>query len=99
MKNNNGSVILTEQTPFSPEMMRALGMRLSDIITEFGVTEPEHRLHVLSAMLYGEAANGGMSMRQLAEFCAHAWKEQSRTAEAALQAQRAAQAHNDKKGK
>lgn len=98
MKNGKGSVQLTGQEALSPHMMRALGMRLSDTITEFGVTAPEDRLQVMCALMYGEAANEGMSMRQLAEFCAHVWKEQKRIIEAQVAQHRAA-AQIQKKGK
>lgn len=91
MKNGKGSIDLPKQDGLAPHMMRALGMRLSDIITEFGVEAPEDRLQVMCALMYGEAANAGMSMRQLAEFSVNCWKEQSRHIEATLRQHRAAQ--------
>ncbi len=75
-------------------------MRLSDTIDQFGVKSPESRLQVLCALMYGEASQAGMSLRQLAEFSVHVWQEQARHVEAAVTAHNLiANAQNSSGGK
>jgi len=79
-------------TALTPQVMRALGARLSDIIDDFGIKKPEDRLQVLCAMLYGEATQARLSLRELVEFASYIWGEQSKIVESQVEAHRLAQA-------
>ena len=76
----------------TPQVMRALGARLSDTIDEFGISKTEDRLQVLCAMMYGEATQAQFSLRELVEFASYIWTEQSKLVESQVEAHRLAAA-------